>query len=592
MKKIPFKNALFLALAMTATTSLAAPFVYPAAWTGEQNTANKRGGEFRNYTLSDFKTFNPFTSAEATSIPGTMETGAGLFTQDPRNNEFIPKMADGPAVVSNNNKRFVVKLRPGMKFSDGQPITADDWITTWKIHTDDKVGSNSYDTFFINDKPIVIKKINDLTLQFDFPTQSATALSIMSFAPWPDHVFGKAYKAGGAEAIKKLWGLGTNPSEIVSPGMWVLESYKAGERAVLKANKFYGDWNKDSKGNAVPYLDKYSFRIVADLNAGLAAYLAGQIDVFGASKADDLAQIKKAIDAGNLKAYLKANVSPQATSSWIVFNWNKSDDAAKQALFRDVRFRRAMSHIANRDAMIKLALGGLGSEVYFSTYPIFKDQTDAGLKAGAPQYKYDLEQAKKLLAQIGYSKINSEGYRVNSAGKVLEFNLATNSGNTVREQLGQIFKDEAKKAGVKVNFTPIDFNTLVGQLTAKGEKRPFDAILLGLSGGTNIWPFGVNVVPCGTNLHSYNNPTDGKCLTSQEQLMTKLYYQGDAELNTAKRLAIGGQLMKNEGELQPVIYLVGTNYHVTYNDRVGGEYTPDMMDAYYGSRNIALTFIK
>ena len=50
--------------------------------------------------------------------------------------------------------------------------------------------------------------------------------------------------------------------------------------------------------------------------------------------------------------------------------------------------------------------------------------------------------------------------------------------------------------------------------------------------------------------------------------------------------------MKNEGELQPVIYLVGTNYHVTFNNRVGGEYPADLMDAYYGSRDIALTFIK
>ncbi len=586
------KKALFLALAMTATTSMAAPFVYPAAWTGDTNTANKTGGEFRDFTISDFKTINPFTSAEATSIPGTMEVGAGLFTQDPRNDDYIPKMAAGPAVVSNNNKRFVVKIRPDMKFSDGQAITADDWITTWKIHTDDKVGSNSYDSFFINDKPITIKKLDNMTLQFDFPSQSATALATMSFTPWPDHVFGKAYKAGGADAIKKMWALGTNPSEIVSPGMWVLESYKAGERVVFKANNNYGGWNKDAKGNSVPYLDKYSYRVVADQNAGLAAYLAGQIDTFGVRNADDLAQIKKATDGGNLRAFLKANVSPQAQSSWIVFNWNKAGDPAKQTLFRDVRFRRAMSHIANRDAMIKLALGGLGSENYFSVYPIFKAQIDAGIAAGAPRYQYDLAQASKLLGQMGYTKKNAQGYLTGKDGKVLEFNLATNAGNTTREQLGRIFADEAKKVGVKVNFTPIDFNTLVGQLTAKGENRPFDAILLGLSGGTNTWPFGVNVVPCGTNLHSYNNPTDGKCLTSQEQLMTKLFYQGQSELNTAKRLAVGAQIMKTEGELQPVVYLVGNSYHVTFNSRVGGQYDDKMMDAYYGNRDIALTYIK
>ncbi|MCD0164353.1 MULTISPECIES: ABC transporter substrate-binding protein [unclassified Deinococcus] len=588
------KKVLTLALALTVGNAAAqSAFVWPAAWTGEQNTANKRGGELRLSAISDFKTFNPFTSSEADSITQRMtEDSAGLFFQDPRNDEFIPYMAASAPVVSNNNKRFVVKIRQGMKFSDGQAITADDWITTWKIHTDDKVGSNSRDTFFLIGKPITVKKLDTYTLQFDFPQPSASALSIMSYAPWPDHVFGKAYREGGAEAIKKMWTLATPPSQIVSPGAWVLESYRAGERAVFKKNNNWGDWNKDGRGQELPYLNNLSVRIVADANAALAAFLAGQLDTVAMRNADDLAQTKKAIDAGNLKAFLKANVSPQATSQWITFNWNKASDPAKQKLFRDVRFRRAMSHIANRQAMVQLALGGLGSETYFSTYPIFKQQIDAGLSAGAPTYKYNLAEASRLLGQLGYTKKNAQGFLVDKAGKVLEFNLSTNAGNTVREQLGRIFADEAKKVGVKVNFTPIDFNTLVSQLTSKGENRPFDAILLGLSGGSNIWSFGSNVVPCGTNLHSYNNPTDGKCATSQEQLMTKLYYQGDAELNDAKRRAIGGQLMKVEGELQPVIYLVGGNYHVAYNERLGGEFTANMMDAYYGHRYFPLTFVK
>lgn len=281
-------------------------------------------------------------------------------------------------------------------------------------------------------------------------------------------------------------------------------------------------------------------------------------------------------------------MSPQAQSQWITFNWNKASDPEKQRLFRDVRFRRAMSHIANRQAMVQLALGGLGTETYYSVYPIFRNF----ISDAAPKYRYDLAQATRLLAQIGYNRKNAQGFLVNSAGRVLEFNLATNAGNTVREQLGQIFRDEARKVGVRVNFTPIDFNNLVGQLTAKGENRPFDAILLGLSGGDNIWPFGQNVTPCGTNLHSYNNPTNGACLTPQESLMTKLYYQGDATLNVAQRRAIGAQLLRAEAELQPVVYLVGGNYHVTFNERLGGEYAREMMDAYYGSRNIALTFVK
>ncbi|WP_104990316.1 ABC transporter substrate-binding protein [Deinococcus sp. NW-56] len=585
------KKALFVALAMTVgSAASAAPFVWPAAWTAEQNTANKRGGEYRYYSLSDYKTFNPFTSAEADSIPTLIASGTGLFAQDPRNDEFIPYMADAKPTVSNNGKRFVVKIRQGMKFSDGQPITADDFVTTMRIHMDDKVGSNSYDSFRLAGKPITIKKIDNYTVQFDFPQVSSGAYERMSFTPWPDHVFGKAYREGGAEAIKKMWTLGTNPNQIVSPGMWTLGSYRAGERAVLERNERWGEWNKDSRGNALPYLASASYRIVGDANAALAAYLAGQIDAVNVRNADDLAQIKRAMDAGRLKATLIPNVSPQATSQWITFNWNKAGDPFKQKLFRDVRFRRAMSHIANRKAMVDLALGGLGTETYFSVYPIFRQQIAAG--ANAPKYPYNLQAASSLLRQMGFTKKNAQGYLVDNSGKVLEFNLSTNAGNTVREQLGRIFADEAKKVGVKVNFTPIDFNNLVNQLTSKGENRPFDAILLGLSGGSNVWSFGSNVTPCGGNLHSYNNNSKGTCLTSQETLMTKLYYQGDATLDDAKRRAIGGQIMKAEGELQPVIYLVGGNYHVTFNERLGGEYPRNLMDAYYGSRDLALTFIK
>lgn len=583
------KKAFFLALALSVSSSLAAPFVYPAAWYAENPAQAKTGGEVRYMSLSDYKTLNPFTSTEANSLP-TIMSSVGLFVQDPTNDKFIPQMADAMPTVSNNGKRFVVKIRQGMKFSDGQAITADDWITTWKIHTDEKVGSNSYDTFFINSKPITVKKIDNYTLQFDFPTPSASAYSTMSYSPWPDHVFGTVYKSKGAEGIKAMWGINADPKTIVAPGPWVLSSYQVGQRAVLKKNTFFGEWAKDSAGKALPYLDTTSYRIVKDLNAGLAAYLAGQIDVFGASKADDLAQIKKAIDGGNLKATLIPNVSPNSTSSWIVFNWNKSGDAFKQKMFRDVRFRQAMSHIANRQAMIQLALGGLGSEVYTGVYPVFKNYQFAS----TPTYKYDLAAATKLLAQMGFSKKNAQGYLVDASGKVLEFNMSTNAGNTVREQLGRIFADDAKKVGVKVNFTPIDFNTLVGQLDSKGANRPFDAILLGLSGGTNIWPYGVNVIPCGTNLHSFNVPDDGKCLTPQESLMTKLYYQGDQTLDDEARRKIGEQLSKAEALNQGFIYLVGTNYHVTYNSRLGGEYKRNLWDAYYGSRDIygVTTYIK
>lgn len=582
------KKTLLVAAAMTLGSALAAPFVYPAAWTAEPNTANKRGGEFRSYTISDPKTFNPFVSAESGSPSQVIGDGALLFVQDPVDYEFIPKMAAEMPKVSNGGKRFVVKIRPGMKFSDGQEITADDWVTTANIHKDDKVGSNIYDSFYINKKPITVKKIDKYTLQFDFPQQIALAYAKMSFVPWPDHVFGPVYKSKGAAGIKMMWGTNSKPGDVVSPGLWGIESFKPGERIVYERNKYYGEWNKDSKGNPLPYLDRYSERILSDINAGLAAYLSGQVDVGPTNNTDRLAQIKKAINNKSLKGVLIPNISAQASSNWITFNWNRSSDPFKQKLFRDARFRQAMSHIANRKAMIDLAMGGLGTETYFSVYPIFKEWIPNDVKT----YKYDLAAASKLLTQMGFGKKNKDGYLVDKSGKVLEFTLNTNAGNNQNEQMGRIFADEAKKVGVKVDFKPIDFNNLVDMLMMDGAERKFDAILLSFNGGTNVWPFIDNGVPCGSSLHSYNKPSNGACLNPQETTITKLFYQGQATLDSAARRKIGANLLKVESALQPFVYLAAPNYHVTFNDRLGGEYPRKLMNAYNGSRNIALTFVK
>ncbi len=161
-------------------------------------------------------------------------------------------------------------------------------------------------------------------------------------------------------------------------------------------------------------------------------------------------------------------------------------------------------------------------------------------------------------------------YLVDRNGKALEFDLTTNAGNTTREQLAKIFVDEAKKVGVKVNFKPIDFNSLVQQLLQDGDDRKFDAMLLGLVGGGLIYPLGENVEPCGTNLHAFNK--SGKCLAAWETQVTALFTRGQQELDTAKRIAIAKQIQGIQSNYQAWDYLVSPNVHRAWTVRVKGEY--------------------
>jgi peptide/nickel transport system substrate-binding protein len=477
-------------------------------------------------------------------------------------------------------------VRKGMKWSDGKPIIADDFISAFKINTDEDVGANAYDSFFINDKPIKIKKIDSDTIQAVLPSVVADAIEVLAFSPTPAHVFDPVYAAKGAAGIKAMWTLNTPADQIVSSGAFKFKSYKPGERAEFVANSTFGEWNKNTAGKALPYLDGRTIAILKDVTANLAAYLNGDTDSFGPANADQLRQVKAAIDGGKLKAVLRANVGPAASSQWIVFNWNQKSNPAKQAFFRDDNVRRALSHLTNRAAMIDLVYGGLAQPAYSSVYAAFTQWISPDLK----KFDYNVEAATALLAKAGYSKKNSEGYLVNKAGKVAEFDLTTNSGNNQREQLAKIFADEAKKAGVKVNFKPVDFNTLVQLLLSEGDDRKFDAILLGLSGGGRIYPLGDNVEPCGTNLHSFNK--SGKCLAPWETQVTALFARGKQELDFKKRVSIAQQIQNIQSNYQAWDYLVSPNVHFSWSSGVKGEYPTALQTSINGARDLNTTWFQ
>ncbi len=574
-----------LALSLVlASAALAQAFTWPASWTRAKPGEAKRGGTYIEATISDFRTMNPFLTAEAGSIPDRMTlNGIGLVTRDPTTGKWIPYMATSWK-VSQDQTEITFKIRRGMKWSDGQPITADDWIMTYRIHMDPKVGSNLRDSFFIGDKVVKVEKIDDYTLRFVYPKPDAEAFAIASFSPWPAHVFGPVYEKQGADGIKKMWGLNEDPGKIVTWGPFVVAAYRPGERVIFKRNPYFGEWNKDAAGNPLPYLDAYQVNIVKDTNAELAAFLTGEIDQMNPATVEQIAQIKKAINAGKLDATLKVNASPIASSQFVVFNWNKKSDPFKEKLFRSAKFRKAMSHLINRQAVVEVVYGGLGTPMYGSVYPVLTQW----INNDAPKYPYDPEAAKKLLAELGFTKKDAEGYLVDAQGRRLEFNLATNAGNKQREQIAKLFVDEAKKVGVKINFRPIDFNTLVGQLLSKGPDRPFDAIIIGLTGGGLDWPFGSNVVPCRGNLHMWNRA--GTCLDPRETLMEYYYYKGRTTLDFEKRVQIGYKLQEVEGELLPIVYIAGPNYHTAWNNRIGGWHPDKIISSIWGSGELPLLF--
>ncbi|AEB12298.1 ABC transporter substrate-binding protein [Marinithermus hydrothermalis] len=554
------KTVLLLAALALGGAALAQPKVFQGP---DPDATPKMGGDFRVNSISDPKTFNPFVAKETSStnvidlfLPSL--TGYNPYTIEPDG------MLAESFEVKNNGLTIVFRLRKDAKWSDGTPITADDVIFSAQVHADEEVNSNSRSSFFIDGSPVIWTKIDDYTVQADFPKPFAPAL-LQGWSIVPKHIFEPAYKEG---RVTELWDVGTDPSEIVSGGPFMLEQFVPGERIVLKRNPNY--WGVDPEGRAVPYLDRYIFTVVPDLNASLAKFLAGETDIYTASDADQVAQIIERIDSGRLDAEIFPNADVNFGTNFIFFNWN-NEDPWKAQLFRNKKFRQAMAHLMDKESMIELALGGLGqpqwSPISIPAKQFFTDDV--------PKFEFNPERAAELLAEIGFRTKNEDGWLVDASGRVLEFTLFTNQGNNVREKIAQIFAEDARAIGVKVNFTPIDFNELVRKIL---NTRDFDAILVGLTDG--IEPaFSRNVWELDGALHMWNY---GPEFESFEILIDKLMKQGATTLDQEKRREIYVQFQKVVAENLPLIYTVAGAYNPARLKRLGGVFGEEDLNSFVG----------
>lgn len=576
-----------LAIIALASMALAEPFVWPSAWTTAEPGEAVMGGNLRMYDVSGPRTFNPFVSAESSSSTDlTMNYGAALLSLPPDSDVWIPYAAESYE-VSEDGRVIDIVLRDNIFWSDGTPVTVDDYVFRYTAETDEDVAANAYDSWFIEGEQIQLEKTGDNTLRFTFPMPDRTAFPVAALLPAPNHILGEIYREGGAEALRAAWGTEVDLSTTVWTNPFIPTEFTPGERLVFSKNPYFGEWNVDEAGNPLPYLDQITFELVESADAALNLYLAGELDIFNPRTLDDIGVINVAVQNGDIDATVVENASPVASSQFIVFNWNLASNPFKQELFRNADFRRAMSHLVDREAIVELVYGGAASPMWSEVYQVLEFWVDPNV----PKFEYDPEAALELLEGIGFTQRNSDGYLVDADGNELGFRVVTNAGNNQREQILQIFADAAREVGVNVDAQTMEFNLLVDQLYSVGEDRPFEAILIGLTGGSRDWPFGSNVVPCGTSLHAWNQDPSGECLVPQETLATNLYYQGRQTLNTEEALEIGYQIQRTLAGIQPLIYTVSPSAHYSWLNRVQGEHPEDLQNALVGSRQFELTFL-
>ena len=541
--------------------------------------AGKYGGTLTEASISDPKTFNYWAAAESSSYNAVGPILDTLISRNAYTQEWEGHLAEMPT-VSKDNLTFTFKLKPNLKWSDGQPLTIDDVIFTLDVIFDDKVQTNIREGMLLDvadgkggfkREPVKYKKLGADTIEFKFPVPYAPALEILSFPIAPKHKLEAPYKEGqpSKTSFNSAWGVNANiKADLVSCGAWVLESYVPGQRLVYGRNPNY--WKKDKQGRPLPYLERYVSLIVPDLNAITLKFRSGETDVTSIQHTD-FPSFKRDEKKGDYKSL---DLGPSQNTNYVSFNMNPKSVVAKKKpylvkAFRDVRFRRAVAHAMNRQRISDQVFLGLAS-------PLYGPETSANKQfynADIPTYEYSPEKAKALFAEMGMKDGNGNGI-LEMDGQDVKFNLLTNVENNQRRTMAAIITDDLKKVGLGANFTPITFNVMVSKLDSKpqaGQAYPpfdWDAVMLSFGGGGVDPHGGRNIWSSSGNLHQWY-PYQEKPDTPWEAEIDKIFREGAQEMDKAKRKAMYGRWQQIVAEQQPLVYTITPNVLSAVRNKFG-----------------------
>jgi peptide/nickel transport system substrate-binding protein len=510
-------------------------------------------------SLSDPKSFNPIT--ESNEVTGMIYDA--LLTTNGVTGELEPGLAESWE-ISPDQKTITYKLREGLKWSDGVPMTVDDVVFYYNdILFNEKIPNSAVDLFRIGEKGTfpTVRKVDDRRVEFASPEPFAPLLRFAGGSVLPKHALEKYVKptdSKGTPLVASVWGTDTNPKDLVGNGAYVLKSYEPSQRMVFERNPYY--WRKDAQGNPLPYIEQYIVQIIEDTSASLAQFRAGGLDVEAVTP-EFFSLVKREEQRGNFKIY---NGGPALSSQFITFNQNTGSrngkplvDPIKSRWFNSLEFRKAIAHSIDRNTMINNIYRGLGVPQHSAIYiqsPFYLPP-----EKGLPTYDYDPAKAREILKNAGF-KYNAANQLTDAEGNRVRFNLMTNAGNRVREAMGSQIKNDLAQIGIQVDFQPMAFNALVKKME---NTLDWEAMILGLSGagiepdgGRNVWS------PDG-RLHFFNQipapgqaPIEGRTVRDWEREIGRLYVQGGQELDDAKRKEIYAEIQRRAQAQVPFVFLV------------------------------------
>jgi peptide/nickel transport system substrate-binding protein len=376
---------------------------------------------------SEFDGLNPIL--EETNLDALLFRGLMRFNEK---NEPITDIADS-VDISADGLTYTIKLKKGIKFHDGEVLTAEDVLFTIESILDDNNAS-----FLKSDFTEVhsIAKLTDYELELKLKHQFTPILDKLTVPILPKHAFeGKDMRTAEFN------------SRPIGAGPYMFDNWDRGNSLTLRAyQNFHG---------TKPSIEKVIFKFIPDSNVRALQLKSGEVDI----ALLDPIQVAEMEKVESLKIYNVDSADYRA----ILFNMNKD-------LWKDVNVRRAFSYATDRSQIVNGILKGFGTEAYS---PL---QKHAFKNENIEKYEYNLEKAKQLLDEAGWREAN-DGFRYKNDEK-LAFTITSPASDSVRVNMANYVAEGFKKIGADVKVAALDWSAITIEDTDAfmiGWGSPYDA---------------------------------------------------------------------------------------------------------------------
>jgi peptide/nickel transport system substrate-binding protein len=545
----------------------AAGLIFACALLGGAAEPIHSGGRLVYMQRGEPRTFNPLFALDAASREIVWRMHADLVHINRETQKTEPALAESWTALPHGTG-FCLKLRRGVRFSDGVPMTADDVVFTFQVHLDEAVKSPQRDLLMIDGKPIGVRKIDDNTVVFELGAAYGPAERIFdSIAILPRHLLEDAYKHG---QIGDKWGLQTAPNAMAGLGPFRLKSYRQGEGVVLERNPYY--WKKDGRGVALPYLDEILFRPVANEEGQVLRFLGGEGDLLNriSPKSFTLLEQKE-----NESGFDVRDLGASLEYVFLFFNLNPPGvvPAAlepKQAWFRDKRFRQAISLAVDREAMVRLVFNGRATPLATHVTPGNRLWRDTAI----PPVRRSVADARKRLESAGF-RLDSDRILRDPKGQRVEFTLLVSSSNQERTQIATMIQQDLKDIGIQLQVAPLEFRTLLDRVL---RSKNYEAGLFALGSGDADPGSEMSVWPSSGATHVWA-PEETKPGSDWELEIDRLMRQQMATQTYAARKKLYDRVQEIESAEVPVVSLLSPNVLVAARRKVGN-FRPAVLDHY------------